>query len=144
MILSDNRPHVAYATLFVTAFLAATLIPLPSELPLVLLVRATGEIPVPVAVATLGNYLGACTTYVLARRILGDRFLQVSRRHQRSTSLFQRYGPVTLLLSWVPVIGDGIVALAGAAAIRFPVFSLWVLIGKAARYAAVAWAAAPG
>ena len=136
--------ELAYATLFVTAFLAATLIPLPSELPLVAVVRATGDIGVPVLVATLGNYLGACTTYALARRMLTARFAQLARTHPRSTAWFQRYGAVTLLLSWVPVIGDVFVALAGAAAIRFPVFSLWVGIGKAARYAAVAWAVSRG
>ena len=135
---------MAYATLFVTAFLAATLIPLPSELPLIAVVRATGDIGVPVLVATLGNYLGACTTYALARRMLNDRFVKVARTHPRSTAWFERYGAVTLLLSWVPLIGDAFVALAGAAAIRFPVFSLWVSIGKAARYAVVAWAASRG
>ena len=135
---------MAYVTLFGAAFLAATLVPLPSELPLIVLVRATGDVALPVVVATLGNYLGACTTYVLARRVLNDRFVKVARKHPRSSAWFQRYGAVTLLLSWVPVIGDAFVALAGAAAIRFAVFSIWVVIGKAARYAAVAWVASRG
>jgi membrane protein YqaA with SNARE-associated domain len=42
-------------------------------------------------------------------------------------------------LSWVPLVGDALVALAGAAHVPFISFSLWTIIGKAARYAAVAW-----
>jgi membrane protein YqaA with SNARE-associated domain len=58
---------VEYWGVFVPAFVAATLLPLASELPLALVVRQTGEIFWPVAVATLSNYLGACTTYLIAR-----------------------------------------------------------------------------
>ncbi len=131
----------AYATLFVSAFLAATLIPLPSEVPLLVVVRSRDAVLLPVAVATLGNYLGACTTYALARRLFARRFQDAVVAHARGASLFRRYGAVTLLFSWVPVIGDAFVALAGAARIRLSVFSLYVALGKFARYAVVAYLA---
>ena len=52
--------------LFVSSFLASTILPLASEVPLAMVVRRHGELFTPIAVATFGNYLGACTTYGLA------------------------------------------------------------------------------
>lgn len=133
---------LAYAGLFGWSFLAATLLPLSSEAPLVLLVRSHERIMLPVLVATLGNYLGACTTYWLGRR--AAQVLEKSEAKQREDSraarLLKRFGQPALLLSWVPIIGDAMVALAGAMRVPFVSFSVWVALGKAARYAAVAWA----
>jgi membrane protein YqaA with SNARE-associated domain len=95
----------------------------------------------PVTVATLGNYLGACTTYGLARAAIAKLAARSTSTPPRALLLFERYGAPALLLSWVPVIGDAIVALAGASRVRFPEFSVWTFVGKAARYAAVAWLA---
>ena len=98
---------------------------------------------VPIAVATAGNYLGACTTYLLARAA-ARRLAPVSKTvaaHTRAIALVERLGQPALLLSWVPVIGDAIVAVAGGVGIRFLPFSLWVIIGKLGRYSAVAWLA---
>jgi membrane protein YqaA with SNARE-associated domain len=130
-----------YIALFTSAFLAATVLPFASELPLAILVARTGELTWPITVATAGNYLGACTTYLLARaagsRIAAGEATQAGR----GMRLLQRYGSPALLFSWVPVIGDGIVVLAGASRIPFGRFSCWTIAGKAARYFAVAWAA---
>ena len=90
-------------------------------------------------VATAGNYLGACTTYGLARAIAA-RVSRDDARTKRAAALMDRYGRPALLLSWVPLVGDALVALAGAMRVPFLPFSAWVLIGKAARYAAVGWA----
>ena len=129
------------AGLFVAAFLAATILPLASEAPLALVVSRHGDLLAPVAVATLGNYLGACTTYGLAR-VAARRLIPASTaRSSRAVAWFQRYGPPALLLSWVPVVGDALVALAGAARVPFGVFSLWTASGKAARYLVVGWIA---
>jgi membrane protein YqaA with SNARE-associated domain len=130
-----------YATLFGVSFLAATLIPLPSELQLLLVVGATGEVALPIAVATLGNYLGACTTYALARGLLATRFRRAAKVHPRVALFFERYGAATLLLSWVPLVGDAFVALAGAVPVRFAPFSVLVILGKGLRYAFVVWLA---
>jgi membrane protein YqaA with SNARE-associated domain len=130
-----------YGGLFAAAFLAATLLPFPSEVPLGFLVRSEQQILWPVLVATAGNYLGASTTYWLARGVLGRRTAAPERTGARALSLFRRYGAPALLLSWVPVAGDGIVAVAGAARLPFAPFSAWTIAGKAARYVAVAWLA---
>ena len=126
--------------LFASAFLAATVLPAASEVPLALLVRRDEALLVPVLVATLGNYLGACTTYAVARTA-SARVAPRTPGASRAARWFQRYGAPALLLSWVPIAGDGIVALAGAAHMPFLPFSLWTATGKAARYSAVAWLA---
>src|SRR5688572_19869566 len=110
---------MAYGGLFVGAFLAATLLPLPSEVPLGLLVRSERQMLWPVLVATAGNYLGASTTYWLARGATGQLASTGEGAGGRVLSLFRRYGAPVLLFSWVPVIGDGIVAVAGAARLPF-------------------------
>ena len=125
--------------LFAWSFAAATVLPLSSEIPLALAVHRSGTWLMPVVVATAGNYLGACTTYYLARFATDRAVPTPSRRTAHATVLISRYGPPALLLSWVPLIGDVLVALAGFAHMPFVRFSLWTLIGKALRYIAVAW-----
>lgn len=127
------------ALLFASAFLGSTILPFPSEATLVLVVLQRGEILWPVIVATAGNYLGACTTYGLFRFAFRRVSSEEHPRWARAVRLFNRFGAPSLLLSWVPIVGDGIVALAGAAKMPMLPFSAWTLLGKAARYVVVAW-----
>ena len=135
---------MAYLTLFGWSFLAATILPLGSEPALVFLVRSGYPVAWLLIVATAGNYLGACTTFALARfarqRMMAA--VSLSRRQERALGLINRYGAPAMLLSWVPLIGDVLVAAAGAAGMPFAAFSFWTIAGKVGRYAAVAWAAA--
>jgi membrane protein YqaA with SNARE-associated domain len=134
---------MAYLTLFGWSFLAATVLPLGSEPALVVLVRQGYPVVWLVAVATLGNYLGSCTTYGIGRgAALALRRKAPTARYERAASLIAKYGAPALVLSWVPIIGDAIVAAAGAARMRFAVFSFWTVLGKLLRYVAVAWGAA--
>lgn len=134
---------IAYLTLFTWSFLAATVLPLASEPMLVALVRGGDDVALPVLVATAGNYLGACTTYFLARAA-ARRLEPVSKAvasHNRAVRLMERLGQPALLLSWVPIVGDAIVVVAGGVGVRVLPFSGWVIAGKLARYAVVAWLA---
>ena len=133
----------AYAGLFVWSFLAATLLPLGSEPALIALVRRLDAFVLPVIVATAGNYLGACTTWLIGRGVSGvaEGAEKGGRGYARAAAIFRRYGQPALLLSWVPVIGDAIVAVSGAARVPFAAFTAWVVVGKLGRYAAVAWLA---
>ena len=130
-----------YAGLFVLSFLAATVLPLSSEASLGALVAVRGELLVPVLVATVGNVLGSCTTYWIGRR--AARALvephKVTSGRVRAARLLRRYGGPALLLSSLPVLGDALVALAGATKVPFKPFLFWVALGKGVRYAAVAW-----
>ncbi len=125
------------------SFLAATVLPLSSEIPLVAYVQSYEQITAPVIVATLGNYLGACTTYWLARRAAGafGKTRELQENRTKAARLLRRFGQPALLLSWVPGIGDAIVALAGGLRMDFKMFSIWTATGKLLRYAAIAWAA---
>lgn len=127
--------------LFALSFAAATVVPFSSEAALGVVVSRADGWAVPVVVATLGNTLGACTTYWIGR---ASRRLtpELSGRTERAASLLRRYGAPALLLSWVPVIGDALVALAGAARMRFGHFAIWTALGKLARYLALALAVA--
>lgn len=93
----------------------------------------------PVLVATAGNVLGACTTYWLARAAITVTS-PPSGKVQRAGALLNRYGSPAMLLSWVPLIGDVLVALAGAAKMPFWRFAIWTAMGKCARYVAIALA----
>jgi membrane protein YqaA with SNARE-associated domain len=133
---------MAYVWLFGWSFLAATILPLGSEPALVVLVRGGHPVPWLLAIATAGNYLGACTTYGLARvavRTIETDEVMAPRR-ARALRLIARYGAPAMLLSWVPLLGDVLVAAAGAVRMPFGAFSVWTLVGKAVRYAIVAWA----
>lgn len=137
-----------YPALFLLSFCASTLIPLGSEWLLVaLLVKDFAPLPV-VMVASAGNVLGACTSYLIG--IYGSAFLTTTvlridaADRARAGQLFNRYGSWCLLLSWLPVIGDPICLLAGVMRIGFGRFVLLVTIGKVARYALVAWATVEG
>ena len=127
--------------LLASSFLAATILPLASEVPLAVVVRRHGDFFLPVFVATLGNFLGACTTYGLARAAAAKLVANSPEQSPRALRIFERYGAPALVLSWVPLVGDAIVALAGAARVPFGIFSVWTIAGKALRYAAVAWVA---
>jgi len=125
--------------LFLWSFAAATILPLSSEVPLALLVSMSGRWVVPVTVATTGNVLGALTTYWLARAAV-TAMPPESVRLRRASALLAAYGPPAMLLSWVPLLGDVLVLLAGAARMPLGRFLVWVTVGKAARYVAVALA----
>ena len=132
--------------LFLLSFFAATVIPLGSEWLIAALILHGWEVAPVVGVATLGNYLGACTTYLVGlwgavffmRKIMGIDEAVLARARM----LYRRYGVWSLLLSWLPVIGDPLCLVGGAMRVNFPLFTLLVVAGKLARYAAVAAAVA--
>lgn len=129
------------AGLFAWSFLAATVLPLGSEVPLVLAVHRLDALVLPVAVATAGNLLGACTTFWLGRRVAARVRRSPTPREERALRALRRWGPLALALSWVPLLGDVLVAVAGATGVPFRAFLPWTFAGKFARYVAVAWTA---
>jgi membrane protein YqaA with SNARE-associated domain len=135
----------AYATLFLSAFTSATLLPGSSEAALLtLLALGHGEPVTLVAVATAGNLLGSVVNWVLGRFLSAFRdyrwFPIDGRSFRRATDWFGRYGVWSLLLSWLPVIGDPLTVAAGALRVGLLRFVLLVSIGKAARYLFIAGA----
>ncbi|APU28795.1 hypothetical protein UYA_03265 [Ectopseudomonas alcaliphila JAB1] len=133
----------AYPALFLSAFGAATLLPLQSEAVLVALLLA-GQHPLwaLLLVATLGNVLGSWVNWLLGRSIehyRERRWFPVSpARLQQAQGWYARYGRWSLLLSWMPVIGDPLTLVAGVMRERLWVFLAIVTLAKASRYAVLA------
>ena len=132
-----------YPALFALSFLAATLLPVGSEWLLVMMLLQGYDPPAAVAVASLGNLLGACTNWAVGLwggPFLIRRVLRIDAAAQaKAERLYRRYGIWSLLLSWLPFIGDPLCLAAGILRIDLLRFAVLVFAGKLARYAAVAW-----
>jgi membrane protein YqaA with SNARE-associated domain len=104
----------------------------------------SGEYPVWVllAVASTGNVLGSCVNWLFGMglaRFEGRPWFPVKRdRLARAEQWYRRYGRWSLLLSWLPIIGDPLTLVAGVMREPFPVFLILVTIAKAGRYIAIA------
>jgi membrane protein YqaA with SNARE-associated domain len=127
-----------YGSLFLAAFAAATLLPAQSEV-LVVGLLLTGHAPwLVVAVAGFGNVLGSVVNWVLGRgihRYRNRRWFPASPDAlARAEGWYRRYGRWSLLLAWVPVIGDPLTVVAGVLRESFLVFLLLVSIAKLGRY----------
>jgi len=96
-----------------------------------------------VAVATVGNTLGALTTWAIGiagGSFLIRRVLRIGKTAEESALRFyRRFGVWSLLFSWLPVVGDPLCLAGGILRVRFGRFSLFVFAGKLARYVVVAW-----
>lgn len=135
---------VSLAGLFISAFLAATIIPMQSEAVLAGLVYA-GDHPVGLLllIASLANTLGAIVNWVLGRFLneLRDRpWFPVSHDAlTRAERWFQHYGVWSLLVSWAPIIGDPLTVAAGILRVPFALFLPLVATAKTGRYLVIAY-----
>ncbi len=132
-----------YAGLFWASFLAATVLPFQSEVVLFgMLLTDHYRVVLLVLVASLGNILGSVVNYGLGRGLAHfeeRRWFPVKRaKIARAEAWYHAYGRWSLLLSWVPIIGDPLTIVAGVLRESFAVFLLLVALAKVARYVAVA------
>ena len=135
--------ELGYLGLFFAAFLAATILPLSSEI--VLSTLLLGGLP-PVAlvlVATVGNVMGSVVNYGLGYwvslgvikkwlRMTEDEFVKAEQR-------FTKYGLISLCFAWVPIIGDPLTVIAGVLRIHLFWFVLLVTAGKFLRYVTISY-----
>jgi membrane protein YqaA with SNARE-associated domain len=140
--MSDFLPDNGYLALFIVGFAASTLLPLGSEWLLVALILKGFDPAVSVTVATVGNYLGACTTYWIGAYggpFLIGRVLRIDEAElARATRTYGKYGVWSLFFSWLPIIGDPLCLVGGLLGVSFVRFSLLVFSGKLVRYASIA------
>lgn len=135
----------SYAGLFASAFLSATLLPGSSEAALLaLLAMGRSDAVTLILVATVGNVLGSVVNWVMGRFLAHFRDRRWFPVNQRSYDLaiawYGRYGMWSLLLSWLPIVGDPLTVVAGALRVDIRWFLILVTLGKAARYAFIAFA----
>ncbi|MGO8083060.1 YqaA family protein [Rhizobium leguminosarum] len=132
-----------YFGLFFAAFGAATILPMQSEPVLVgLLLAGKFSTLLLLLVASIGNTLGSVLNWFLGRgieRFRDRKWFPVSDKAlDRSTRWYQRYGKWSLLLSWMPVFGDGLTVIAGVLREPLLTFTILVFVAKAGRYLVLA------
>lgn len=139
-------PEVGLSTLFVVAFVSATLLPLGSEPAVYGLVTLNPDLFwSAVAVATVGNTLGGMVDWWIGygAHQVADRYTH-SRVHVRALDWLGRLGPPACLLSWLPLVGDPLCAVAGWLRLPFWPCVVYMAIGKFLRYlvmtSALVWA----
>ena len=148
-LLTDFWQTHALWLMFASAFLSATVLPGNSEIIFIVLVipkLALGtwlstDIFLLIFMATLGNGLGSLTTYGIGRWL--PQFRPKNHRTLWVMRQLQRYGSLTLLLSWLPVIGDLFCALAGWLRLNFIVSCFFIFLGKLVRYVALLFLSVP-
>jgi len=125
-------PEVGLTSVFIISFVSATLVPLGSEPAVFAVCKANPSLFWPaMAVATLGNTLGGVVDYWIGY------YAKKAFTKERSSRWFgwlAHYGAKTMLLSWVPGIGDPLCTLGGWLKLPFWPSITYMAIGKAARY----------
>jgi membrane protein YqaA with SNARE-associated domain len=138
-------PSFGLSTIFLISFVSATLIPLGSEPAVFGLVKLNPAMFWPaVVVATAGNTLGGAVSWWMGYG--AERAVEkVTHKHieGRALSWLKRFGAKACLLSWLPVVGDPLCAVAGWLKLPFWPCVLYMAIGKFLRYvtmtAALMW-----
>jgi len=136
LIAAMSLPHVGLSTVFIIAFIASTLVPLGSEPAVFALVKLNPEMFWPaILAATVGATLGGVVTWWMgygAERAY--EHITHKSPNVRALRWLERFGPKACLLSWLPVVGDPLCAVAGWLRLPFWPCTAYMLIGKFARY----------
>lgn len=124
---------LSLGALFLSSFLAATLLPGGSEAVLFGVLKLNPDLFWPaLAAATTGNTLGGMSSYLIGR-LLPER-----NKPSRELAWVRRYGAPALLLSWAPLVGDALCVAAGWLRLGPWGCALFMALGKFARYLLVA------
>ena len=128
-----------YLALALSAFLAATIIPLGSEIAVGAAIMAGTDPWLTLLVASSANTAGSAVNWLLGRTIenFKDRswFPVSAEQLETARQRFMRYGRWSLLFAWLPLVGDPLTFVAGILKVQFISFLVLVAIGKSARYA---------
>jgi membrane protein YqaA with SNARE-associated domain len=131
-------PEYGLSTVFVVAFISATLLPVGSEPAVFGLVKLNPDLFWPAVLAgTAGNTLGGALTWWMgygAERVYERVSERRSAPHPRARRWLERFGAPACLLSWLPIVGDPLCAVAGWLRLPFWPCVLYMAIGKFARY----------
>ena len=128
-----------YLSLFGISFLAATILPLSSELSLAGLISTSNFNNLLLLIAaSLGNILGSVVNWFIgfySRNFTSKKWFPFNEMQiVRSSKWFEKFGKWSLLFAWVPILGDPLTLVAGLLRVRFLDFIILVAIGKVSRY----------
>jgi membrane protein YqaA with SNARE-associated domain len=129
-------PEFGLSTVFVVSFISATLLPMGSEPAVFGLVKLNPELFwAAIAVATVGNTLGGMVSWWMGwgSRKVTKRWRE-STNHLRALAWLEKLGPKACLLSWLPVVGDPLCAVAGWLQLPLWPCTFYMAIGKFGRY----------
>jgi membrane protein YqaA with SNARE-associated domain len=131
--------EVIYLSLFAISFLAATILPLSSELMLAGLIATSNyDSLLLLIVASFGNVLGSVFNWTLgfySRNLITKKWFPFKDKQiERSSKWFNKFGNWSLLFAWVPIIGDPLTLAAGLLKVKFIEFLILVSVGKVSRY----------
>jgi len=129
-------PKFGLSSLFLVAFVSATLLPLGSEPALFGLVQLNPDMLWPgIVVATIGNTLGGALDWWMGygAHKVADKYAH-SSHHLRVLNWLERLGPKACLLAWLPILGDPLCAVAGWLRLSFWPCVFYMAVGKFARY----------
>lgn len=130
-------PTVGLTSVFIISFISATLLPLGSEPAVFAVIKGNPEMFWPVIlVATLGNTLGGAVDYLMG---YGAKQTFAKQRSSNWFRWLERFGAKTMLLAWLPVIGDPICTLAGWLRLPFWPSLAYMAVGKLLRYLVMTW-----
>ncbi|MCD4757252.1 MAG: DedA family protein [Arcobacteraceae bacterium] len=126
-----------YLYLFFIALISATILPMGSEALLLYDISIDLNIYLLFLSATFGNSLGSLINYWLGLK--GEEYLLnhnvIKEKHiNKGKKYFDKYGGYSLLLSWVPIIGDPITFVAGMLQYNLKRFIILIIIAKGSRY----------
>ena len=140
-MIEDLVFQSGYLGLFAVCFLAATLIPLGSEIFVTTMVLSGYNPWIIFTIATIGNTLGSIINYYVGKYgtdFIFSRYIRVAPEKRRNMErLYLKWGSPALFFAWVPIIGDPLTVVAGGFNLKFYVFTFWVILGKAFRYALI-------
>lgn len=130
-------PQVGLWSVFIVSTASATILPIGSEPAVFAVVKANAALFWPaILIATAGNTVGGIIDYWMG---YGAKRVFAKERETRWFGWLQRYGAKTMLLSWLPGIGDPICLLAGWLKLPFGECVIYMAIGKFLRYLTMTW-----
>ena len=125
-------PRHGLTSVFVIAFVSATLLPLGSEPAVFGYAKLNpDQFWIAVVVATVGNTLGGVVDYWMG---LGAKSVVAPHREVHYLNWFRRLGPKALVMAWLPLVGDPLCAVAGWLRLPFWQSVFWMAVGKFTRY----------
>ena len=126
-----------YLYLFVNSFISATLFPLGSEALLLYYLSQNLNYILLLLFASVGNTMGSILNYWLGlkgEKYLINKNILKEKNIKKYKNYFDKYGAFTLLLSWMPIIGDGFTFVAGMLKYDIKRFIILVFLAKTFRY----------